>query len=95
MNEKDVFVCEIVEEKETKRTYADGVLLVSLGNDFFNKSKAVLEFSGFKTSEFSKLKILDYEYFVIVLSAVLRSILQRLTRESIISQEIRFFFLKR
>lgn len=93
INEKDVFLYELIEEKELRRTFVDGVILVPLGNDFFNKSRGILEISGFKTKG-DKVKTLDYEYFAIVLSSVLKAILARLTKESIISQERKYLSSK-
>lgn len=88
INEKDIFLYEIIEEKELRKVFVDGVILIPLGNDFFNKSRGILEISGFKALG-DKVKTMDYEYFVIVLSSVLKAVLARLTKESIISQERR------
>lgn len=81
-------LCEIITENETKKIYVDGLLLIPVG-EFFNKSKVILEISGFTMHEVGNLRVkkLDYEYFSIVISTILKGILSKFTKESIIIQE--------
>ena len=92
-------LCENITETELKKVYVDGFLLIPLG-EYFHKAKGILEISGFTALQETNTRVraLDFEYYAIVLTLVIKALLNKLTKEAVSAQERRFykriFFIK-